>query len=258
MENLDKALLRVKRLDNGLSQSIEQEMVMLRDLDKDICADVDDHGFVVYGRGERGMVLATIHGGRYLPGGFVQQQQIDKEADLFTGELYLPIFLENGGVWITTHVSRCFADLNRPSEDAVNYTLLSTGGDLVRHAEAYYGSFYGKALQYLDGAGFLFSGHSMDAVKKGDARGDLCIIYKQAQEGAGLKAQLEAKGFDDVRINDPFVYKGGYFRVYADLSVGGSVEFETNKRLYLEGTAKSDRFDDVSKRIAGAVKEHLK
>ncbi len=67
MESLENALKSLKTLEKGLSEGIEQELVMLRSLNKDIKAEVDSRGFATYSLGKSGLVIATIHNGTYVP-----------------------------------------------------------------------------------------------------------------------------------------------------------------------------------------------
>lgn len=268
MESLEKSLMDIKDFEKGLRCKIEEEIIMLRSIDKNIKSRIYREGFAVYKSGRGKVVSATIHAGGYVPKGVVLRQnerERKKEEDLFTGELYLPVFLENGGYWITSHISRYFVDLNRPKEKAIllydahdGATNWAGGNDRKKAEQAakeYYESFYRAASEILGNADFIFSGHSMNN-KKG--RGDFCLIFKETKEGVHLQNSLQRRGFNDVKINDPFAYENGYFRVFADsIADGRSVEFETNKRLYMEEkeSEKLDSFEHTSREIAGAIKE---
>ena len=269
MQNLEKALKKVQAFEPGLREIVEEELVMLRSFDKNIQAEVHN-GFAVYKTGDSDLVLATIHNGSFVPETVELKQSPEErraQEDLFTGELYLPLFLNHGGIWITSHLSRYLVDMNRRRGEAVlGYESDETGSNLAagdeeelrRFADEFYSSFYAASMKVLTGK-FLFSGHSMNPEKNGIKRGDFCLIYNLDEEGLPLKQKLEEQGFRDVRINDPFVYSGGHYRFYFDLITNRSVEFETNKRLYLdENFHKKKSFDDVSQRISLAVADFLK
>ncbi|MBU0535661.1 MAG: N-formylglutamate amidohydrolase [Nanoarchaeota archaeon] len=278
-KTIDHALQSIPFNDKGLRELAEQELLRLRTLEKNVQVYLDPSGFAVYNLGNKDFVLATVHNGIYVPDGIPfhadASERHTSEEDILTGELYMPLFLDLGGVWLNTFVSRYFADLNRPKPNSIlscgadkgekNFERFEGDNKIIQAGENYYDSFYGSLAHIILPGSFVFSGHSMLPEKDGEKRGDFCLIYKSDEEGTGLKRSLEQKGFHDIRINDPFRYSGGFFRLCADClnadhtNTSRSVEFETNKRLYLKDDllTKSDSFEDVSRRITHAVKECL-
>lgn len=267
MDSLETGLKKARSLEKDLKRIVEEELEMLRHMDKDIQVELFN-GFAVYSLGDHNLVVATVHNGSYVPNGVELRQSADeraKEEDLFTGELYLPIFLEKGGIWMTSHLSRYFVDLNRPKEKAILYYDSNQGvsnfvvenPDAEKRALEFYKQFYSTAKEIIPGK-FLFSGHSMNPEKEERKRGNFCLIYKTFEEGEKLKMLLEEQGCEDVRINDPFKYEEGHFRLHFDSLSAGSVEFEINKDLYLiDQKRKLPFFNLIAGRITRAVTAYI-
>ena len=274
MESLEKALKKCKKLPKKLRRKVEEELERVRAMDDDVKVQLYVEGFLIYSLGDSPLVMATIHDGSYVPKDIdLVQSKKDrgKEEDLFSGELYMPIFLGNGGTWVTTHVSRYVADLNRrpwqailkyeAPEDGINLRASDNPQEAIKKVNEYYNKFYKAFSRCLRPGQFLFSGHTMC---DRDNRGEIELEYWNPKDAEPLKELLEKEGFNDITVNEPFSFEQAQSQLnfFAQRYVGRDrhMAFETNKRIYMDehSQEKSEVFDTTQKGIDSAVSRYLR
>lgn len=274
MNTLDYEIEHSKTLEPWLQDSVRKELEWVRSIDSAVLARVYPEGFVEYRYPQHSnFLLQTIHNGRSAPAipFDIDENERLTEEDLHTAELYAPLFFELKGIWRSVHVSRYFVDVNR----AMDKAILRYGGVRGQRyncpefeernyweawGQALYELFYETLLNTIDENTIVFNGHSMRDVREGYQRGDFCIIGEMDEYIVPYKQALEDAGFSDVRLNDPFAYSpfsdAGHMGILTNRTLKvPSIEFEINKRLYMEKDeiTPSSKITEASKYIQDAM-----
>jgi hypothetical protein len=277
--SLDKAIHLTSSLSPDLQPIAQKEFELLRKLNRNIKVQIHPSGFVVYSLKKSNFVFTTVHNGTYAPPEIpflYSPKSRAKEEDLYSFELYLPIFLKLGGIFINTWVSRYFVDLNRPKDKAIlsytksgqkqNYKSFPHFSAVNKLAKEYYLDFYSTLKKYLNKKTILFDGHTMRATNLDNTkRPNICLMFNYLSEGLQLKKYIE-KNFTNVGINDPFhfglhkVDGSGHLVMFAEkIGVKKAFAFETSKVLYLKYDMfhKSNLFKTTSNNISKALTKYL-
>ncbi|MFT4303553.1 MAG: N-formylglutamate amidohydrolase [Candidatus Woesearchaeota archaeon] len=252
MKDIKQAILEVENSD--IEKDLKKFMLDdMRSMPLDVKVDYNLRGWCIYKLHHTKLAVATIHNGHHVPPDIdfyhTYEERRDWE-DHDTGNLYKPLFLKLGGIFINVYVSRYFCDLNRTIKDACFLHKAPLGTernfrptedeDLYKKSAAeFYHAFYEHVMPYLKQTNYLFSGHSMRPIMNGKTRKDFIVIFKDLSQATPFVDVLSNAGYS-VSINEPFTYEGGNFRVYYDsLTQNKSIEFETNRKLYNDNFQKT-------------------
>lgn len=247
--------------DKSLYELVRADIEWIYSKNKSIKLAVTKNGIIIYDlykKNKFNMLLLTVHSGTWVPKSIEKKFSIKNEErlleeDIGAHKVYGNLFLEKGGIWIDSKISRFACDFNRSAEKAI-YSNKSEPwlGDIwkenpSRHQKMYLGQVYREfyfTLEHLADAykfNIIFDAHSM---RNSPERPEISFGTKFIPRFympviRSMQKKLVSLGYHSVLFNTP--YSGGYIlewlsSKFPDLFV---FSMEVNKKLYMDETEKS-------------------